>query len=368
MPRGICCFGGLLGLASILLCHGAAFGQSQSQPRLFRAPTDVMHISQAQNVSQPRARAISRSSAAIDVPDNPLRSAVQTYRIQNDEVRPASAMQDIVEGTESDSPDWHERRHATPGDLRSLPVKLNAPNQSAGLDPVDDPFGDGKRSHSVLRGPAKSTATRLGANRLQNEDTGMNLNSPNSVFIQDKQEKPPLDKGEVDGPDDELPAKRKDDRKFKTDCEDVAKEVAAQTLIRIQLNTKPSLTGDDQIPGECPRAQSGNPWRSWPCQTFTFTASSLCHKPLYFEDIQLERYGHSAGPLLQPFKSTAHFFLRTALLPYQMGIHPPTECQYALGYYRPGDCAPWLQDPFPISPRGMLYEAGFAVGAAYVIP
>ena len=326
-----------------------------------------MHISQAQNAPQPRARAVSRSLAAIEVPENPLRPTIQAYRIQNDGVRPASAMQEIIEGTESDGADWHERRHATPDDLRSLPVKSNSPGQSAALDPVDDPFGDGQRSYSVLRGPARSTATRLG-NRSQDEDAGMNLNSPNSAFIQDKEEIPPVDKGEVDPQDEELPPKRKDDRKFKTDCEDVAKEVAAQTLINIQLNIKPSLTGDDQIPGECPRTQSGNPWRSWPCQTFTFTASSLCHKPLYFEDVQLERYGHSVGPLMQPFKSTAHFFLRTGLLPYQMGIHPPNECQYALGYYRPGDCAPWLQDPFPISPRGMLYEAGFAVGAAYVIP
>jgi hypothetical protein len=92
-----------------------------------------------------------------------------------------------------------------------------------------------------------------------------------------------------------------------------------------------------------------------------WTASGLCHKPLYFEEVQLERYGHEIGPVVQPVVSTAHFFVNIAFLPYKMGIHPPQECQYALGYYRPGNCAPWTVGPIPISLRGALAEAG-AIG------
>jgi hypothetical protein len=64
----------------------------------------------------------------------------------------------------------------------------------------------------------------------------------------------------------------------------------------------------------------------------------------------------------------AHFFANIALLPYNMGTHPPHECQYALGYYRPGSCAPWLLPPFPISVRGGLAEAGVIVGGIFLIP
>ena len=53
---------------------------------------------------------------------------------------------------------------------------------------------------------------------------------------------------------------------------------------------------------------------------FTWKASGLCHKPLYFEDVQLERYGHSWNPVVQPFMSAAHFFVSVPLLPYKMGL------------------------------------------------
>jgi hypothetical protein len=97
-------------------------------------------------------------------------------------------------------------------------------------------------------------------------------------------------------------------------------------------------------------------------------ASGLCHKPLYFEDVQLERYGHEVGPVLQPLLSSAHFFGNALILPYKMGIHPPGECQHPLGYYRPGNCAPYMIQPFPFSLRGAAAQAGFVTGAAALIP
>jgi hypothetical protein len=102
--------------------------------------------------------------------------------------------------------------------------------------------------------------------------------------------------------------------------------------------------------------------------TVTYQASGLCHNPLYFEDVQLERYGHEHGPVLQPVLSTAHFFTNVAILPYKMGIHPPNECQYALGYYRPGSCAPWTVGPIPISLRGALAEGALIGIAAPIFP
>jgi len=66
--------------------------------------------------------------------------------------------------------------------------------------------------------------------------------------------------------------------------------------------------------------------------TMTFKASGSCHKPLYFEEPQLERYGHEWGPVVQPVISTANFVKNVAILPYKMGIHSINECQYPLGY------------------------------------
>ena len=69
-----------------------------------------------------------------------------------------------------------------------------------------------------------------------------------------------------------------------------------------------------------------------------------------------------------PLVSAAHFFVTVPLLPYKMGVEPPCECEYTLGYYRPGSCAPWIIDGIPISLRGMALECTAATGAAIAIP
>lgn len=122
-----------------------------------------------------------------------------------------------------------------------------------------------------------------------------------------------------------------------------------------------------QIPKECLVSQDVFLGRSWAPQTITWKASNVCHKPLYFENIQLERYGHSHGPFAQPVHSTLHFFSNLLLLPYNTGINPPNECRYALGYYRPGNCAPWLKDPFPISLAGTQRQVAAMTGTAFLI-
>jgi hypothetical protein len=122
------------------------------------------------------------------------------------------------------------------------------------------------------------------------------------------------------------------------------------------------------IPTECTLGDDTYVPRSWEPTTFTWKASALCHKPLYFEERILERYGHTAGPFVQPALSGAHFFLNVAVLPYKMGLNPPLECQYPLGYYRPGSCAPRLLPALPISLRGGLAEAGVVTGLFFLIP
>ena len=122
------------------------------------------------------------------------------------------------------------------------------------------------------------------------------------------------------------------------------------------------------LPAECVLDQDPYVPRKWIPSTMTWKASALCYRPLYFEQVQLERYGHTAGPITQPILSGAHFFTSLAALPYKMGINPPTECRYPLGYYRPGNCAPWLMPPVPLSVRGALWEAGVITGGVSLLP
>jgi len=147
-------------------------------------------------------------------------------------------------------------------------------------------------------------------------------------------------------------------------------EVAALNVYDLSDNDMCFLTAWWRLPGECQSQNAGYlpSTRDWMPSTFNWTASALCHKPLYFEEVQLERYGHTAGPIKQPFISGAHFFFNIAALPYKMAINPPRECQYPLGYYRPGDCAPWQIPPIPLSLRGAAAEAGVWVGGIFLIP
>ena len=98
-------------------------------------------------------------------------------------------------------------------------------------------------------------------------------------------------------------------------------------------------------PGEFPEEVrlGEEPWRprAWGPRLFTWEESQLHHQPLYFEDVGLERYGHSYG-VFQPLASFRRFNAQLLTLPYQMLVEPPRSCEYTLGYYRPGDHAPRL--------------------------
>ncbi|HUY32437.1 MAG TPA: hypothetical protein VMV69_06620 [Pirellulales bacterium] len=123
-----------------------------------------------------------------------------------------------------------------------------------------------------------------------------------------------------------------------------------------------------RFPQECPLAGDPYKQRNFAATNYTWKASALCHKPLYFEQPQMERYGHTFGPVVQPIFSGVHFFVSVLALPYKMGVEPPLECIYALGYYRPGSCAPRTVGPIPISARGALSQLGVSTGLTYLFP
>jgi hypothetical protein len=123
------------------------------------------------------------------------------------------------------------------------------------------------------------------------------------------------------------------------------------------------------FPQSCPMADhvAFKP-RAWEPVTFHWTASALCYKPAYFEEVRLARYGQTWGPVLQPFISAGHFFLTVPALPYAMALYPPEECVYTLGFYRAGSCTPFYLDPLPLSARAALAEGGVWTGMVFLIP
>ena len=155
--------------------------------------------------------------------------------------------------------------------------------------------------------------------------------------------------------------------------EEAILETASGSQVRYRLNflSDPDLAyiaEQWQFPITCSLRGLKSVPRNFMTTTAQWKASGLCHKPLLFEDVQLERYGHEIGPVMQPIASTAHFFGNIFVMPYKSGIHPPNECQYALGYYRPGNCAPWTVGPIPISLRGGLSQAAAVAGVNFALP
>jgi len=101
---------------------------------------------------------------------------------------------------------------------------------------------------------------------------------------------------------------------------------------------------------------------------YMWCASNLYHNPLYFEDVALERYGHvKCNEFVQPFVSVGRFGAQLIGLPYQMALDNPHDCRYALGYYRPGDCAPRLHYRVPLNARAAAASAPVYAGAVFLL-
>jgi hypothetical protein len=99
---------------------------------------------------------------------------------------------------------------------------------------------------------------------------------------------------------------------------------------------------------------------------YSWEPTNLYHRPIYFEDVPLERYGHTRHYLLQPFVSGVKFGVQLFGLPYQMVLYPPCTRQYSLGYYRPGECAPYKYYQIPLNAEAALVEAGLITGGYFL--
>jgi hypothetical protein len=242
------------------------------------------------------------------------------------------------------------------------------------VDPFADPFGDneakpGKPSELMLF-PVTTAA------KLQPVDEDASDSAPEELDVPDES---PLEEMQVkQAPAEEMPSDElrsdepgglhlpSDEELAQNPAIQVDKCPAPRDLKPIREITNRIAAEPGIFPQECTLGEEPFQPRNFAPTTFTWKASALCHKPLYFEQVGVERYGHTWGPFLQPVVGGAHFFGSVILLPYKMGVEPPWECVYPLGYYRPGSCAPYTVGPVPISLRGVMAQAGATLGFVYI--
>jgi len=166
----------------------------------------------------------------------------------------------------------------------------------------------------------------------------------------------------------ELPSPSDEEEYQELTCELQEEQLRNSRVTDVEFDYRIDGTAGEQFPEECTLAGEVFTGRPWHGTTYTWKASALCHKPLYFKDTQLERYGHEWGPVLQPVVSAARFYADVFILPYKAGLRTPNECVYELGHYRPNSCAPYMIEPLGFTLRAGLFEAGAVVGLAAVLP
>lgn len=245
----------------------------------------------------------------------------------------------------------------------------SVPPQGTAPHPLEDPFGDRAVPQPLL--PNVENLLADDTNKKLPPDNLLTPPGETAAPLTDEPAKqlPTMDLGEspdLPTTDDMLADKRQkrtDKCKSPDDILYSIEELGYTTGIR-----DTSIADPENRPRSCDLVGGDFVPRQWAPTTFMWQASGLCHKPAYFEDVHLERYGHSWGPYVQPLMSGAHFFLNVPILPYKMGLYPPNECIYTLGYYRPGSCAPYMLDPLPLSIRAALAQGGAVVGMAYLLP
>jgi hypothetical protein len=137
-----------------------------------------------------------------------------------------------------------------------------------------------------------------------------------------------------------------------------------QPSMTIKRKVDPSLEAPEEVSLSNESVQT----RQMEPLLYQWQASNLHHYPLYFQDANLERYGHAHHPLFQPFISTGRMGLQLVGLPYQMTIDPVCKNVYTLGWYRPGECAPKQVYQVPWNTRAAINQAAVTTGAFFALP
>jgi hypothetical protein len=147
------------------------------------------------------------------------------------------------------------------------------------------------------------------------------------------------------------------------DCPDCTKDAEGNTIPCPECPWEQELRRIGRAPGEPDRPFIP---RDFAHIHYCWEPTNLYHNPIYFEDVNLERYGHTRNYLIQPVCSAVKFGVQFLALPYQMSIYPVWDRQYSLGYYRPGEFVPYKYDQIPLNAKAAVVEAGWVAGGYFL--
>lgn len=142
---------------------------------------------------------------------------------------------------------------------------------------------------------------------------------------------------------------------------------AVSTDITLPTGELPKDVAKETFATIAPRMHLPGTGRNWCAVTFQWNASLLSYAPLYFEDVNVERYGYTWG-LAQPVVSGTKFLGTVVMLPYLITAQPPHTMQYDLGNARPGSPTPYVHQLPPPSTPGAIVEAVTITGLILLIP
>jgi len=127
--------------------------------------------------------------------------------------------------------------------------------------------------------------------------------------------------------------------------------------IRVEINLDRAALPEDRATEIFSPATPASPEAfhraEWHTSVYAWAPPEFFYRPLYFDDVPLERYGHSVYPRLQPAVSTVKYFGDVLLLPYRMVIDAPHQWVSPLGYDRPGS------DAEPVRERGLTLPGAY---------
>jgi hypothetical protein len=128
----------------------------------------------------------------------------------------------------------------------------------------------------------------------------------------------------------------------------------AATALPLMAQQQPFTRGD--------LAQSGYHWQPTP------EGLVFCYQPLYFQEVNVERYGRSFG-MFQPVVSVVSFYGRVPLLPYMAFARPARRCTCPPHWALPGYRIPeWERHELVPSVAGGAAEAAAIAGLILLIP
>lgn len=244
-------------------------------------------------------------------------------------------------------------------------VELISAEEDLPASPVDSGEADGERVLDELKGFFK-----------ESDAAEFRLSDEAEMDDAEMDDAGDEDESEEDDESDEEEADQESDDKAK---------VPERKLNPAMFAMLPSIHGiainAPVSPGILPQNHAAGTWGSKPQEYHApgferlanppaivrWQAPWIGYRPLYFEDVWLERHGYDHGHL-QPLLSSVKFFGTAAFLPYLHGATPHKECTYSLGLGRPGDCTPHFFTLPKKSERGFLYQSAVVAGTALLIP